>query len=85
MDSLTDTFKGLNRQLMNEKIASSCIVMLLEAEQDILISDGIFINFEPAHNKTNKMMCAHRRLRSAFTSAQSDQSAGCRHRITRNV
>ena len=28
--------------------------------------------FEPPHNKTNKMMCAQRRLRSAWASARSD-------------
>ena len=30
---------------------------------------------EPQHDKSNKMMCAQRRLRSAWTSAQSDQSS----------
>ena len=29
---------------------------------------------EPPHDKTNKMMCAQRRLRPASASAQSDQS-----------
>ena len=31
-------------------------------------------NFEPVHDKTNKMMCAQRILRSTWASAQSDQS-----------
>ena len=30
---------------------------------------------EPPHNKTNKMTCAQRRLRSAWASAHSDQSS----------
>ena len=29
---------------------------------------------EPSHDKTNKMACAQRRLRSAWACAQSDQS-----------
>ena len=33
--------------------------------------------YEPQHDKSNKMMCAQRRLRSAWTSAQSDQSLHC--------
>ena len=33
--------------------------------------------YEPQHDKSNKMMCAQRRLRSAWTSAQSDQSIHC--------
>ena len=32
---------------------------------------------EPPHDKTNKMTCAQRRLRSACVSAQSDQSRHC--------
>ena len=35
--------------------------------------------FEPPHDKTNKMTCALRRLRSAWASAQSDQSLRCPH------
>ena len=35
--------------------------------------------YEPPHDKTNKMMCAQRRLRSAWASAQSDQSLPCVH------
>ena len=35
----------------------------------------IIHNCEPVHEKTNKMMCAQRRLRSAWTSNQSDQSS----------
>ena len=33
-------------------------------------------------DKTNKMMCTQRKLRSAFTSAQSDQSLRCPHEET---
>ena len=33
--------------------------------------------YEPKHDKSNKMMCAQWRLRSAWTSAQSDQSLYC--------
>ena len=36
------------------------------------------IIFEPRHDKTNKM-CPGRRLRSAWASAQSDQSLRCPH------
>ena len=32
---------------------------------------------ESPHDKTNKLMCAQRRLRSAWASAQSDQSLRC--------
>ena len=32
---------------------------------------------EPQHEKTNKMTCAQRRLRSAWASAQPDQSLRC--------
>ena len=31
--------------------------------------------FEPWHDKTNKWLCTQRRLRSVWTSAQSDQSS----------
>ena len=31
--------------------------------------------FEPQHDKTNKMTCTQRRFRSAWASAQSDQSS----------
>ena len=31
-------------------------------------------NYEPVHDKTNKMMCAQQILRSTWASAQSDQS-----------
>ena len=34
---------------------------------------------EPPHDKTNKMTCAQRRLRSACASAQSDQRLPCPH------
>ena len=37
---------------------------------------------EPPHDKTNKMMCAQRRLRSAWASAQSDHSLHCSHEET---
>ena len=37
---------------------------------------------EPHHDKTNKMMCAQQRLRSAWASAQSDQSLPCLHEET---
>ena len=38
------------------------------------------ISNEPAHDKTKKNgMCAKRRLRSAWASAQSDQSLRCPH------
>ena len=33
--------------------------------------------YELPHDKTNKMMCAQQRLRSAWTSIQSDQSSLC--------
>ena len=33
--------------------------------------------FKPEHSKTNEMSCAQRRLRSAWASAQSDQSLLC--------
>ena len=36
-------------------------------------------SFEPPYDKTNKMTCAQRRLRSAWPSAQSDQSLRCLH------
>ena len=32
---------------------------------------------EPQHDKTDKMMCAQGRLRSAWASAYSDQSIHC--------
>ena len=34
-------------------------------------------NYEPVHDKTNKMACAQRILRSTWASAQSDQSFRC--------
>ena len=34
---------------------------------------------EPRHDKTDKMMCTQRRLRSAWASTQSDQSLCCLH------
>ena len=34
-------------------------------------------SYEPEHDKTSKMMCAQRRLRSAWASAQSNQSLRC--------
>ena len=38
------------------------------------------ILFEPPHHKTNKNgLCAQGRLRSAWASAQSDQSLRCPH------
>ena len=37
---------------------------------------------EPRHDKTNKMSCTQRRLRSAWASAQSDQSLRCPHEET---
>ena len=36
-----------------------------------------FHNNVPQHDKTNKMTCTQRTLRSAWTSAQSDQSLCC--------
>ena len=33
--------------------------------------------YEPQHNKSNKTMCVQRRLRSAWTYTQSDQSLHC--------
>ena len=38
----------------------------------------IIHNNEPVHDKTNKMTCAQRILRSTRASAQSDQSFRCR-------
>ena len=37
----------------------------------------IIRNYEPVHDKTNKMTCAQRILRSTWASAQSDQSFRC--------
>ena len=42
----------------------------------------IISTFEPRHDKTNKRVCAKRRLRSAWASAQSDQSLRCPHEET---
>ena len=44
----------------------------------IKLSPGKFA-FEPVYDKTNKMTCAQQRLRSAWESAQSDQSLSCPH------
>ena len=44
------------------------------------VSDQIVLKkeqTEPQHDKTNKMMCAQRRLRSAWASALSDESLRC--------
>ena len=35
--------------------------------------------YEPRHDKTNKVMCAQRRLRSTWASTQSDRSLRCPH------
>ena len=40
------------------------------------------ITFEPPHDKTNKMTCTQRRLRSAWASAQSNQSLRYPHEGT---
>ena len=37
------------------------------------------LKYEPRHDKTNKWLCAQRKLRSAWASAQSDQSLRCPH------
>ena len=37
---------------------------------------------EPAHDKTEKNMCAQRRLRSVLALAQPDQSLRCPHEET---
>ena len=37
---------------------------------------------EPRHDKPTKWVCAQRRLRSAWASAQSDQSLRCPHEET---
>ena len=38
--------------------------------------------YEPSRDKTNKMTCAQRRHRSAWASAQSNQSLRCPHEET---
>ena len=38
---------------------------------------------EPPHDKTNKMMCTQRTLRSAWASAQSDQSILCTQKVVK--
>ena len=47
-----------------------------------LVTLGIKLNtYEPPHDKTQQNgMCAQRRLRSAWASAQSDQSLCCLHK-----
>ena len=35
------------------------------------------VRYDPQHDKTNKVLCAQRRLRSAWATAQSDQSLRC--------
>ena len=37
------------------------------------------VTYEPPHDKTNKMTCVQRRLRSAWASAQSGLSLRCPH------
>ena len=47
------------------------LIMMMMINGDIMI-------IEPPHDKTNKiMMCAQRRLRSDWASAQSDQNLHC--------
>ena len=42
----------------------------------MMMISGDIMTIEPPHDKTNKiMMCAQWRLRSAWASAQSDQSS----------
>ena len=38
--------------------------------------------YEPEHDKSNNDLCAQQRLRSAWASAQSDQSLRCPHETT---
>ena len=40
-------------------------------------SSAVVNKYEPQHDKSNKTMCDQRRLRSAWTSTQSDQSLHC--------
>ena len=43
-----------------------------------------FLIYEPAHDKTNKIACAPSKVRSAWASAQSDQSSLCAHWIAKD-
>ena len=44
-------------------------------QNSLQVRNSSISRIEPRHDKTNKMMCALQRLRSALASAQSDQSA----------
>ena len=50
-----------------------------ELHVDLSVRTNIF---ESLHDKTNKMTCAPSKLRSAWSSAQSDQSLRCPHEET---
>ena len=45
----------------------------------ICFANSVEEPFEPPHDKPTIWLCAQRRLRSAWASAQSDQSLRCQH------
>ena len=69
--------------VQNDKTCEkSKFLLLINCECDDLFEDDIpelekkmRHHTVPEHDKTNKMMCTQRRLRSALASAQSDQSS----------
>ena len=74
-----------NHDLDPEEIAERLKQQQQESEKDarwLMAEERNLVSIiteilEPLHDKTNKMMCAQRRLRSAWASATSDQSLHC--------
>ena len=72
---------------MSETLASEFILMIPPSSSgsSLILALKVWLKYtsfskkknDPPHDKTNKMTCVQQRLRSAWASAQSDQSLHC--------
>ena len=77
-DAAQNLEKHLQNELFNmrdellQRRKKQMIYFRASVDERASLYDDIRFTNEPPHDKTNKWLCAQRRLRSAWTSAQSD-------------
>ena len=69
---------GVMTKLQSTVTATTSVLLFVVVIVTIIV-EGFKQLYEPPRDKTNKVSGAQRRLRSAWASAQSDQSLRCPH------
>ena len=68
---------NIESHLITDEFIIQLLVLLFTVQNKLVLNSAVNYRNELLHDKTNKMTCAQRRLRSAWASAQSDQSRHC--------